>query len=34
VAEVDGVGVVDEVFDRVRDEIRQLLDGKPRARGI
>jgi adenylate kinase len=34
VAEVDGVGVVDEVFDRVRDEIRELLDGKPRARGI
>ncbi len=34
VAEVDGVGAVDEVFDRVRDQIRHVLGGKPRARGI
>jgi adenylate kinase len=34
VAEVNGVGTVDEVFDRVRDEIKRVLHGKPRARGI
>ena len=34
VAEVDGVGAVDEVFDRVRDEIKRVLGGKHRARGI
>ena len=34
VAEVDGVGAVDEVFDRVRDEIKSVLNGKPQARGI
>lgn len=34
VAEVDGVGTVDEVFDRVRDEIKRELGGKSRARGI
>ncbi len=34
VAEVNGVGAVDEVFDRVRDEIKRVLGGKQRARGI
>src|SRR5260370_10969225 len=34
VAEVDGVGAVDEVFARVRHEIKRLLGGKQRSRGI
>ncbi len=34
VAEVDGVGAVDEVFDRVRDEIRRVLGGKSKSRSL
>jgi adenylate kinase len=34
VLEVDGVGDMDEVFDRVRQAIKRLAAGKPRARGI
>jgi adenylate kinase len=34
VLEVDGVGDVDDVFDRVRQAIKKLALGKPRARGI
>jgi adenylate kinase family enzyme len=33
VAEVDGVGGVDEVFDRVREAIKTVISGKP-ASGI
>jgi adenylate kinase len=34
VLEVDGVGDVDAVFDRVRQAIKRLAAGKPPARGI
>ena len=34
VLEVDGVGDADAVFDRVRQAIKKLAMGKPRARGI
>jgi hypothetical protein len=34
VLEVDGVGDVDVVFDRVRQAIKKLAATKPRARGI
>ncbi len=34
VLEVDGVGDVDAVFDRVRQAIKKLAASKPRARGI
>ena len=34
VLEVDGVGDVDVVFDRVRQAIKKLAASKPRARGI
>jgi adenylate kinase len=34
VAEVDGVGDVEAVFDRVRQAIKRLMANKPRARGI
>jgi adenylate kinase len=34
VLEVDGVGDVDAVFDRVRQAIKKLASTKPRARGI
>ncbi|HEX9097996.1 MAG TPA: adenylate kinase [Candidatus Dormibacteraeota bacterium] len=34
VMEVDGVGEVDAVFDRVRQAIKRLVAGKPGARGI
>jgi adenylate kinase family enzyme len=34
VLEVDGVGDVDAVFDRVRQAIKKLIVPKPRARGI